>query len=185
MLRHMSRSWSAAAHKAEILDALATDYGVSPGAQQDHHVVDCPPSAHGGQQPSPLANVPTHITLTTSGQPPSEVRASQYAHGSIEQGGLIDPAQTWQSDPYQGYYSQEGSLDNTQVPFDFAAGLGFLDDQDSQMLQMLLDRVSVPHAQIYPFQPGLLAQPDQLPHAPGDPAHPAGSQWDRAWDRGS
>jgi hypothetical protein len=184
MLRHMSRSWSAAAQKAEILDALAADYGVSPAVQGDV-VANRAASASGDQQPSPPAGGPNQNALPASGLPPSESRASQQAHDPIEQGGLVDPTQTGQSALYQECYFQEGSLDNTQLPFDFTAGLDFLDDQDSQMLQMLLDRVSVPHAQIYPFQPGLLAQPDQLPPANGDLAHPAGPQWNRAWNRGS
>lgn len=184
MLRHMSRSWSAAAQKAEILDALAADYGISPAVQGDD-VANRAASAFGEQQPSPAAGAPTHTALPLSGQQPCESQASQHPHNSIEQGGLVDPTQTGQSDPYQESSFQEGSLDNTQLPFDFTTGLDFLDDHDSQMLQMLLDRVSVPHAQIYPFQPGLLAQPDQLPHAPGDPAYPAEPHWNRAWNRGS
>ncbi|KAH8085657.1 fungal-specific transcription factor domain-containing protein, partial [Filobasidium floriforme] len=182
MLRHMSRSWSAAAQKAEILDALAADYGVSPAVQGDV-VANRAASAFGDQQPSPIASVPNQNALAASGLPPSESQASPQVHDSIEQGGLVDPTQTGQSAPYTGYSSQEGSLDNTQVPFDFAAGLDFLDDQDSQMLQMLLDRVSVPHAQIYPFQPGLLAQHDQLSAGLEGSAASLGTQWHRSWNQ--
>jgi hypothetical protein len=65
-------------------------------------------------------------------------------------GESLEPMQNWQPDPPRGYQFVEGSVDNNnRVPFDFAIGLDFLDDRDSQMLQMLLDRVSVP-----PFSTG-------------------------------
>jgi hypothetical protein len=181
MLRHMGRSWSAAAQKAEILDALAADYGVSPAAQQEGHAVDYPASAPEDQRPSPFTDNPTHTTLAASGQSRSEMRAEPHAHRPIEQSGLIDPTQTWQPDLSQGHQFSEGSIDNNQVPFDFPAGLDFLDDHDSRMLQMLLDRVSVPHAQIYPFQPGLLAQHDQLPAGLEEATASIGAQWNRSW----
>jgi len=45
--------------------------------------------------------------------------------------------------------------------FNFPPGFDLIDDPDSEMLHMLLDRISVPHAQTFPFQPGLFAPGSQ------------------------
>ena len=176
----MSCSWSAAAQKAEILEALASDYGVSPSAQEALRSIAQRASDDRGET-SPPNRLPARDETAVI-ESSTEVATGPAYTGQPENSGHL--AHIWNADPLQQYSVPEGIAENDQLQqlqFDFSPGLGYLDDNDSQMLQMLLDRVSVPHAQIYPFQPGLLAPSDQLPNTTS--GGPAVNQWDGVWGR--
>jgi hypothetical protein len=173
LLDHMGHSWTAAAQKAEILAGLASDYGVRlEGVETGRDEMFSQPMASGqgvenqGTGTNSLAQfeVPSGSSkalgkasdATSRHRMPAAssdnlVAIDSTSSGQVNHLGIWDPI---------SIHNPTQTLDfdmNTVDFFNLPEGFDLMEDPETGMLHMLLDRISAPHAQAFPFQPGLFA----------------------------
>ena len=165
LLDHMGHSWTAAAQKAEILASLAADYGVrldgtdsasdvrhGQSTIQSQATEEQVTGSLRHQQPKVLPRVSREIETNSTA-----VSHPVGAHESIPPVPANGFSTMWNDPPVANPMPALDFDMNASDIFNFPPGFDLMDDPDSEMLHMLLDRISVPHAQTFPFQPGLFA----------------------------
>jgi hypothetical protein len=166
LLDHMGHSWTAAAQKAEILASLAADYGVrldGTDSASDVHCRQPTMQSHMIEEQIGVSHPRQHTKVLPRASRELETMSKTIvshpvnANEPIAPGHASDFSTMWNDPPFANPMPTLDFDMNATDLISFPPGFDFMDDPDSEMLHMLLDRISVPHAQTFPFQPGLFA----------------------------